>query len=128
MKTLLVNSAAWDGPADLPPGWLIANAPRPLNGERTWQAAFRHGVLYAAMPADPGPDEWDRERHAAVLRSWESLDGWLVEFITDAEIEARCLAKAAAFGYGDRAALEADGLTVADFAESLGLPWRGGAA
>ena len=129
MKTLLVNTADWDGPTDLPDGWLIANAPRPLNGERTWQAAFRHGVLYAAQPAKPEGDEWDRKRHAAILRNWESMDGWLIEFITDAEIERRALAKARdEYHYADRAAIEADGLTVADFADSLQLPYRGGAS
>jgi hypothetical protein len=126
MHTILVNTADWDGPAGLPAGWLIANAPRPLNGERTWQGQYRHGVLYAAMPADPGGDQWDRDRHAAILRSWERNDARLVEFIDDAEIERRCLAKAAGYGYVDRAALEADGLTIADLAaSSLQLPWRG---
>jgi hypothetical protein len=130
IRKLLVNVADWDGPAGLDPTWLIANAPRPLSGERTWQAAFRHGVLYAAMPSRPGAGQWDRDRHAAILRSWKSLDAWLIEFIDDDEIRRRCLAKAAGprYGYPDEAAIIADGLTIADFADSLQLPWRGGGA
>lgn len=119
-ETVLVNRAAWDGP-ELPPGWLIANAPRPLNGERTWQGQFRHSVLYAAIPADPGSDEWDRKRHAAILRSWEAYDGWRVEFIDNAEIERRVLAKFAEYGYGSAA--EA-GVTIAEQAACMSLPWH----
>jgi len=126
IETRLVNRADWDGPPGLDPSWLIANAPRPLNGERTWQAAFRHGVIYAAMPADPGPDQWDRDRHAAVLRHWEAMDAVLITFTDDDEIKRLCLAKARdKYGYADEAAIIEDGLTIADFAQSMQLPWRG---
>jgi hypothetical protein len=125
MKKFLVNIAAWDGPKDLPDGWIIANAPRPLNGERTWQGQFRHGVLYAAQPAQPEGDDWDRERHAAILRNWESIDAWQVEFITDAEIAARCITHAKEFGFADLDALKADGITIAELAAGK-YPWMGG--
>lgn len=120
-ERVLVNVADWDGPADLPAGWLIANAPRPLNGERTWQGAFRHGVLYAAMPAQPEGDQWDRDRHTAILRSWASLDGWLIEFITNAEIERRVLAKFAEYGYASE---DEAGVTIAEQAACMRLPWH----
>ena len=121
MHKLLVNTADWDGPPGLPDDAMIVNAPRPLNGVTTWQGHFRHGVFYAAAPkveGGPDPDEYF---------GWTRDDAWQIEFITDAEIKRRALAKAAEprYGYADQAALEADGLTVADFADSLQLPWRG---
>jgi hypothetical protein len=129
MTTFLVNSAGWDGPADLDPAWLIVNAPRPLLGDRTWQGQFRHGIFYAAMPATaPEGDEFRQRRHADVLRSWQADDAWQVEFIDDTEIERRCVARAREqYGYADRAALEADGITIDMLTEGL-YPWCGGAS
>src|ERR1019366_515437 len=44
---VVVNVADWAPPEQIPAGWLIVNAPRPLNGEITWDGEFRHGTFYA---------------------------------------------------------------------------------
>jgi hypothetical protein len=126
VKTLLVNTATWTGP-ELPGLVLIVNAPRPLLGTWTWQGDCRHGIFYAAMAAQPPEgDEWERGHYADILRLWEADDAWQVEFIDDAEIERRALAKARdKYHYADVAAIEADGLTLADFIETLQLPYVG---
>ena len=47
----LVNSAAWTVPEGItiPDGWVIVNAPRPLNGagQMTWTGDFLSGIFYA---------------------------------------------------------------------------------
>lgn len=114
-ETVLVNVADWNPPVAIPEGYLIANAPRPLCGPITWQGEFRHGVFYAAAEASP-------EGSA----SWASDDGWLIEFITNAEIERRVSAKLAEYGYASADEISS---TVAEIAEgTLGLPWHDTAA
>ena len=119
MNEVLVNRAGWK--RDLPGGWLVVNAPRPLMGEETWTGPFRHGIFYAAGP-DPsavtGPDLEQAERRVA---SWKSDDAWPVVFTSNEEIEERVLAKFAEYGYGS--AGEA-GITVPDMAAEMGLPWH----
>jgi hypothetical protein len=110
--TVLVNVAAWDGPADIPEGWKIANAPRPLAGERTWDGQFRHGIFYAAAPQVVGG-----------TFGWAADDAWPVEFIDNAEITRRVLAKFATYGY---ASAEDAGVTIAEQAYCMQLPWHEG--
>jgi hypothetical protein len=118
MKKFLINIAAWDGPTDLPDGWVIVNAPRPLLGDRTWEGQFRHGIFYAAGPV---PDGWEPEQ----VNRWGADDAWQAEFITDAEIAARCITHAKEFGFADLDALKADGITIAELAAGK-YPWMGG--
>ena len=111
MEQVLVNVADWSAPAEIPAGWLIANAPRPISGQLTWQGPFRRGVFYAASPEIPGG-----------TFGWEADDAGLVVFITDEEITARVLAKFAEYGY---ASAEDAGVTIAEQAECMRLPYRG---
>jgi len=107
----LVNRAAWDGP-DLPEGWSIVNAPRPLAGEKTWTGKFRHGIFYAA-----GPTSDER-----LARLWEADDAWPVVFTDNAEIERRVMAKLAEYGYSTPDEISS---TVAEIAiGTLNLPWH----
>jgi hypothetical protein len=110
--TVVVNTADWDGPAlaEMPDGWVIVNAPRPLVGLQTWTGQCRHGIFYAAGPDDDGP----------VQRLWKADDAWPVVFTDNATIELTVLAKFAEYGYGSA---EAAGVTVAEQAYSMGLPW-----
>src|SRR5689334_1874884 len=102
VNTVTVNRAAWDGPDDLPDDAVIVNAPRPLTGLVTWTGQFRHGVFYAAAPRVPGgPDPFERF-------GWRRDDAWSVEFIDNAEIERRVMAKVAEYD----TTLEEVGLTV----------------
>jgi len=113
MQELPVNIAAWDGPADLPEGWLIANAPRPLGGQRTWEGQFRHGIFYAASP----------EIREGTF-GWKADDAWLITFTTNDAIRAQCAAKAAQHGYPTLEAAAADDITVEELASMMQLPWH----
>jgi hypothetical protein len=110
MGQVLVNIADWDGPA-FPPGWAIVNAPRPLLGEQEWTGHFRHGVFYAAAP----------KARDGYLDSWAADDAWPVVFITNEDIEDRVLAKFREYGY---ASAEEAGVTIAEQAGCMGLPWH----
>ena len=112
METVLVNRADWWTPpnVDVPEDWKIVNAPRPLLGPLTWTGEFRHGVFFAAGPAD---DE-------VLARSWKADDAWPVEFIDNAEVERRVMAKLAEY----ETTLEEVGLTVAELAYDMCLPWH----
>ena len=82
LDSFYVNPARWDGPPDLPPEWSIVNAPRPLNGARTWMGEGRYGTFYAAGPMEEyGPGYW----------GWAANGATQVEFIDNAEIERRVL-------------------------------------
>lgn len=114
MGTVLVNSADWSTPKTIPEGWVIANAPRPIQGQITWTGPFRHGTFYAASPEIPEG-----------TFGWKADDAWLVVFITDAEITERAKAKVAEHGY---ASLEDADVTMEEMAAMMELPWSGAAA
>lgn len=78
MRTVTIKRVVGTKPA--PPGHLLFNAPRPLYGT-TWQGDFEHGIFYAAVDpvGDPYAANW-------IKRNVE-LDGWLLEYITEADIE-----------------------------------------
>lgn len=114
---VLVNHADWDGPADLPDDAVIVNAPRPLAGLVTWTGQFRHGIFYAAAPWRPG----GLGQHPAEWFGWTRDDAWPVEFITNAEIELRVLAKFAEYGYDSE---DEAGVTIAEQAACMRLPWH----
>lgn len=86
MKTTLLRILD-SRPADVPADWLIFNAPRPLYGHKCWEGEFRSGRHYAAI--DPA-DSWGKNYIEETIR----LDGYLVEYITEADIrtwaEAQC--------------------------------------
>lgn len=54
--------------------WQVVNAPRPIPGMVTWQGDFRHGIFYAAGPIEQ------------FGQSWNELDAWPVEAITNLQI------------------------------------------
>jgi len=63
---------------DIPEDWLIFNAPRPLLGDKEWKGDFQHGIFYVAVdPKGYIPESW--------IKSNCSLDGWLVEYISESE-------------------------------------------
>jgi len=112
LRKILVNEADWDErpPNAIPEFWLIVNAPRPLAGPITWTGQFRHGIFYAAAPEIlPG------------TFGWAADDAWLIQFITNDQIEKLVLAKFAEYGYDSAAAA---GVTIAEQAYCMGLPWH----
>jgi len=117
MDTVIVNSADWAGldcVPDLPDGWLIANAPRPIQGHFVWQGPFLHGIFYAAAPAIPEG-----------TFGWEADDAYLVTFTTNTEIEQKLMAKLAEYGY---ASFEDAGLTREELAGQYpDMPWHSAA-
>jgi hypothetical protein len=119
VNQVLVNRADWK--RDLPEGWLIVNAPRPLMGEETWTGPFRHGIFYAAGPDPSAVTGPDREQAEHRVASWKSDDAWPVVFTSNTEIEQRVLAKFAEHGYGSA---DEAGITVPDMAAEMGLPWH----
>ena len=123
---VVVNLATWSPPEPIPDGWLIVNAPRPIGGEITWEGEFRHGMYWAAAPAD-----------TADRAGWEALDAWPVRFVTDNEIAAEVIRYLADNGYPSaeaagttneeraRVTAEAAGTTIEELARDLDLPWAG---
>lgn len=118
-EAVLVNVADWDGP-EVPDGWMIVNAPRPLAGEKTWTGQFRHGVFYAAGPNQMPAGGRDREQAVRIVASWDADDAWPVVFTTNAEIEEHVRVRVAEHGYKS---LDEVGLTVAELAVDWCLPW-----
>ena len=67
--------------SDVPSGWIILNAPRPLLEQDTWEGDWCHGRHYAAIdPTD--------SMASVYLRKSLDLDGWVVDYIGQAEIDA----------------------------------------
>lgn len=106
MPTVVINMAQWSPPEQIPGGWVIANAPRPIAGQITWTGDFRHGTFYAAAPP-PGP------------ASWAADDAWPVVLIDNAEVEHRVQAKLDKHG----TTLADVGLTMAEMAYDMQLPY-----
>jgi N12 class adenine-specific DNA methylase len=67
-------------PEDVPSDYLIFNAPRPLLGDKDWTGDFLHGIFYAAI--DITSASADR-----TIQDIIDLDGWLCEYVTQADIE-----------------------------------------
>lgn len=66
-------------PKDVPPGWLILNAPRPLLGHREWQGEFVHGIFYVAIdPQDTLASTFLQKSH--------DLDGWLIRYYSEKDL------------------------------------------
>ena len=110
-QQVLVNRADWTDAPDVPEGWVIANAARPLIGELAWEGRFRRGIFYAASPTE-----------VAGSFGWAANDAGLVEFITDEQIRERVAVKLAEYGYQS---LDEAGLTVEEVAAMMQLPWVG---
>jgi hypothetical protein len=111
-STVLVNAVEWlmEERPGLPAGWVVANAPRPLQGTVTWTGPFRHGTFYAAAPeVVPG------------TFGWVADDAWLVELITNDRIRELAMAKLAEHGF---ASLEDADMTMEEMAAMMHLPWR----
>lgn len=68
-------------PDNLPNGWLVFNAPRPIYGTWLWEGDFRHGIFYAAL--DPESNE-----AAALIKRNHELDASIVEYWTMPDIRA----------------------------------------
>lgn len=64
-------------PDDIPEGWIVFNAPRPLYGHWTWTGEFRSGIFYVAV--DPAGEQAtafikrNHENDARIVR-WATLD------------------------------------------------------
>ena len=63
-------------PNDVPKGWHIHNAPRPLYGDITWQGDFLSGIFYAALDPQGEQYDWQRQQN-------ESLDATRVIPVTE---------------------------------------------
>jgi len=84
--SLFIDDYPFPRPADIPAGWEIWNAARPLNGhphpvtgEWTWEGAMRAGSWYAVI--DPSQPDADSKSADNV-----SLDGHPCRWVTMAEI------------------------------------------
>jgi len=65
-------------PLDVPDGWIVYNAPRPITGQMKWISDFYAGAFYVAVdPAHEQAEEWDT-RNA-------ELDATVLVYFTDAE-------------------------------------------
>ena len=70
---------------EIPAGWQIYNAARPLPGTIVWEGEFHHGIFYAAVdPKDPYAATW---RQGCI-----DLDGHLVVPISKDEVRDWCRA------------------------------------
>lgn len=65
-------------PADIPAGWTIYNAPRPLYGDTEWLGDFLAGMFYAAV--DPNSNE-----AAWMIRTNETNQAAEVVYITEVQ-------------------------------------------
>jgi hypothetical protein len=115
-RRVVVHADDWAPPVDIPPGWWVAAAPRPLEGPLTWQDNDHgHGRYYAACPPDQDHDTlgWytDRREH----------DAWPVIAADNLVISATVHRYLAQFGC--QTPEDAD-MTIAQVARDLGLPWR----
>lgn len=72
-------------PDDLPEGWLVFNAPRPLYGDWSWQGVFRSGIFYVAV--DP-----TEETGAAFIKRNHENDARLVTWVSRADVLAEVVA------------------------------------
>jgi hypothetical protein len=74
MKEPIVYRIIGLRPEQVPEGWAIYNAPRPLYGDKTWQGDFVHGVYYVAIaPHTPA---------TALFREENALsDAWELEYV-----------------------------------------------
>lgn len=108
LGAVLVNVADWTVPSgtEIPEGYAVANAPRPIAGNPAWTGPFRHGVFYAAAGEIPS--------------AWKADDAWLVVFVTNDQLKVIVDAKLAEY----QTTLDEVGLTAAELAADLGLPWH----
>lgn len=81
----------------VPEGWTVYNAPRPLYGQVRWQGEFVHGVFYAAVAPEGDPADEFGDSPLFHRRNRE-LDGWVVRWITRAEVMAYARARYAELG------------------------------
>ncbi len=72
-----VSADVNQAPLNVPPNWIVFNAPRPLYGDREWQGDFLHGRFYAAVDPNGDKAEW-------CIKENKSLDAWVYQFV-DAE-------------------------------------------
>ncbi len=71
-----------DRPADIPDGWRVFNAPRPLYGQMDWQGDFLSGIFYVAV--DPAS-----EISAGFIERNRQLDARELVYISQEEFDAR---------------------------------------
>lgn len=113
LPTVYVHRSTWSTPDGVDPSWPVVNAPRPLAGEVTWDGEFRHGLFYAAGP-----------RRESLQAEWDSSDAWPVVVVDNADVVRMVLEYAEREGYcSTLAELDALGVSVADVAVDLGLPY-----
>lgn len=110
MERLLINRTDWTGAPGFPEDWVVANAPRPLDGTITWVGEFRHGTFYAAAP-----------EVVEGSFSWAADDALLVKFTTNDEIEKQVTEHIQSLGY---ASVDETCLSVGELAWGMGLPWH----
>ena len=80
-------------PNNVPEGWIILNAPRPLYGPATWQGDFLNGRLYAAL------DPQDEDNAKTIEYNMRAMAAAEVVYISETEAAARELELFVADGY-----------------------------
>ena len=71
-------------PDNVPGGWIVFNAPRPIAGDIEWKGEFRHGVFFAAI--DPAG-----ERAKWMVDNNKGLDAWPVVYKSKESIKAEAI-------------------------------------
>lgn len=90
--------------------YAVFNAPRPIPGKAVWRGEFRHGVFWAAG----SPEDYSAD--------WHDLDAWPAELIDNARVEAEIRRRAVEHGIPWESIDQYGSL--AELAQSFGLPWR----
>ena len=71
--------AYYPRPANVPEGWTVWNAARPIYGQMEWQREFRHGSFYAATdPANADTPRFEQRNR--------ELDALPVEYVTPEQV------------------------------------------
>lgn len=84
LRTIHLRTVIAERPANVPIGWLIYNAARPLDGDMVWQGDFCHGVFYSAL--DPNQEAGDFIRRHNFNAS---SDAYLMRYMTEEEVFQR---------------------------------------
>ena len=115
---VVVNVADWAPPVDIPRGWQVVCAPRPLQGSLTWEGdELGHGHYYAAANLRALEGDIDS---LGWIASDDGVDAWPVYVASNEDMKVVAAHWLARF----RCPPNEAGVTLAEVARDLGLPMR----